>query len=550
MSRLVSYFFIFLLLVPLVSAVYSINAPGVLYEVRYSVISNGTVALIPLSIYQYDFLYSPNDSLAKFGKWHYLLYYNGSRLYLLNFTYLLARSPGVAFVNGSWYLDVTTYTYSGTDSAVYRLNLKNFSVVPVKTSWFKLLGENHAVSELNGWRIVVPKDFGPLNSSVPAADVAIANTEENARLYHGRVVLANSSEFPVYFLLRRGNETRNVTLLYVNTTPTSWTEYGSRLVTGLAGFWFPDNVRVVNVGPVADASSVPPWDVKVLNARYSIVSSGRDAIIHLFVATFVPYCPPLLVAGGFNCSNQTMLTLLEGYEYLFYYNGSRLYILNLTGAIHTPEVSLRDYNGAVFTNGSWYLNVTVFNWSTREYEDKIYLFDPREFCIEPVNVSWSGLMKKAKNADSISGWRIVIHYERESEKWGPADVYGVCASPFEEAKRLDYPCASLIIKKSGVIPVQITLKKVAYAKNITLAYLEMNSTSAYYRLSKNAVPVNVTLCEMKGASKMPVGTVIKTPSCGEENKNGTEKKTLKICGPGVMIVIAVGTLLFIGKRES
>ena len=50
MSRLVSYFFIFLLLVPLVSAVYSVNAPGVLYEVKYSVISNGSVALIPLSV--------------------------------------------------------------------------------------------------------------------------------------------------------------------------------------------------------------------------------------------------------------------------------------------------------------------------------------------------------------------------------------------------------------------------------------------------------------------------------------------------------------------
>ena len=537
MSRLVISILVLLLLVPLVSAGYSVNAPGVLYEVKYSVISNGTVALIPLSIYQYDFLYSPNDSLAKFGKWHYLLYYNGSRLYLLNFTYLLALSPGVAFVNGSWYLNVTTYTYSGTDSAVYRLNPENFSAVPVKTGWFKLLGEDHVVSELNGWRIVVPKDFGPLNSSVPAADVAIANTEENARLYRGRIVLANSSEFPVYFLLRRGNETRNVTLLYVNTTPTSWTEYGSRMVTGLAGFWFPDNVRMVNVElTLGNASSVPSWDIKVISARYSVVSSGRDAIIHLFVATFVPYCPPLLVAGGFNCSNQTMLTLLEGYEYLFYYNGSRLYLLNLTDVLHTP-----DYKGAVFVNGSWYLNVTAFNWSTREYEDKIYLFDPREFCIELVNVSWSALMREAKNVDSINGWRIVVHYERESEKWGPASVYGVCASPFKEAKRLDYPCASLIIKKSGVIPVQITLKKVAYAKNITLAYLEMNSTSAYYRLSKNAVPVNVTLCEMKGASK--------TPAHLEENKNSGEKKTHKICGPG-LVVIAVGIVIFVGKGRS
>lgn len=535
MPKPMGYVFVFLLFVSLVLAVYSVNAPGVVYEVKYSVISNGTVALIPLSVYQYDFLYYPNDSLAKFGKWHYLLYYNGSRLYLLNVTYLLACSPGVAFVNGSWYLNVTTYTYSGTDSAVYRLDPKNFSVVPVKTSWFKLLEENHVVSELNGWRIVVPKDFGPLNSSIPTVDVAIANTEENARLYHGRVVLANSLEFPLYFLLMRENETRNVTLLYVNTTPTSWTEYGSRLVTGLAGFWFPDNVRIVNVGPVANASSVPPWEVEVINARYSVVSSGRDAIIHLFVATFVPYCPPLLVAGGFDCSNQTMLTLLEGYEYLFYYNGSHLYLLNLTDVIHSP-----DYNGAVFVNGSWYLNVTVFNWSTHEYEDKIYLFDPREFCVEPVNVSWSWLMKKAKNADSINGWRIVTHYERQSEKWGPADVYGVCASPFEDAKRLDYPCASLIIKKSGVIPVQITLKRGSYAKNITLAYLEMNSTGTYYRLSKSAMPVNVTLCGKKGSPK--------TPARLEENKNGGEKKTRGICGPGFLVLVTLGVLLLNKRR--
>ncbi|CAB50547.1 hypothetical protein [Pyrococcus abyssi] len=178
-------------------AVYSTNVPGVLYEVRYSVISNGTVALIPLSAYQYDFLYYPNNSLARFSEWHYVFYYNGSELYILNFTYVLARPPRIAFVNGSWYLNITTYTYSGIDSTIYRLNLRTFSIVPVKISWFKLLRENHVVSELNGWRIIIPKDFRLLDSNIPTADVVIANTEENARLYWDRVILVNSSKFPI-----------------------------------------------------------------------------------------------------------------------------------------------------------------------------------------------------------------------------------------------------------------------------------------------------------------------------------------------------------------
>jgi hypothetical protein len=145
MPRRVIFLIVLLLSAPMTWPVYPVRAPGVLYEVQYSVISNGTDALIPVSVYQYVLLYYPNNSLARFGKWHYLLYYDGSQLYFLNFTYVLARPPEVAFVNGSWYLNITTYTYTGTDSTIYRLNPKNFSVVRVSTNWLELLRESRIV---------------------------------------------------------------------------------------------------------------------------------------------------------------------------------------------------------------------------------------------------------------------------------------------------------------------------------------------------------------------------------------------------------------------
>ncbi|WP_297551012.1 hypothetical protein [Thermococcus sp.] len=70
----------------------------------------------------------------------------------------------------------------------------------------------------------------------------------------------------------------------------------------------------------------------------------------------------------------------------------------------------------------------------------------------------------------------------------------------------------------------------------------MNSTGTYYRLSKSAVPVNVTLCEKKGASK--------TPARLEENKNGGEKKTRGICGPGFVALLAVLASLMKGRSSD
>lgn len=154
--------------------------------------------------------------MARFSKWHYIFYYNGSELYFLDFTYVLARPPGIAFVNGSWYLDITTYIYSGIDSTVYRLNLRNFSVVQVNTGWFELLRKNRI--KLNGRRIVVPQEFQSADSSAPTADVVVANLQKNTKLYGGRVVLANSSEFPVYKILLHEREPQNLWICVHNSS--------------------------------------------------------------------------------------------------------------------------------------------------------------------------------------------------------------------------------------------------------------------------------------------------------------------------------------------
>lgn len=382
MSRMVivSFLTIFLFLTPIASAIHTIKAPGVIYEVKYSVVSNGTVVLIPLSVFQYDFLCCPNSSIAKFGEWYYLLYYDGSQLYLLNFTYALAHPLRVAFVNGSWYVEISTYKDSCDEitSSVYSLNLANFSFKKVNTSWSRLVWNSQSVNEINGWKIVIPNLS--TNSSFPTTvDIIVINSKENANLLNNskRVVLTTSPKFPVYFLLRKGNRIRNITLVYINTTPVSWIEYGSRRVTGISGYWFPENIKVIRIGPKGELH-VPFWNVKVLNAQYSIVSSGKDAIIYLSISVLSPYCPPHLVASGYNCSNTSEVTIMGGGEYLLYFNDSKLYLLNFLKPYNTV---IESYNGAVFVNGSWYLNITFFNRSNLRFVDKIYQFNSRDFAL-------------------------------------------------------------------------------------------------------------------------------------------------------------------------
>ena len=251
MSRLVSCLFIFLLLIPMVSAVYSVKAPGGLYEVQYSVLSNGTGALIHLSVLQWGISCGMTSCWpAVFYGQEYLLYFNGSHLYLLNFTPVL-RTPyveykGASFLNGSWYIEVKYF--NDEIDRFYRLDIRHFCIEPANVSWL-WLPEGNVSDSIYGWKIeqpLGPGEWGHTNVS----DIWIALNRNVSSWSPGPVTLVNSSVFPVYFTLKKDNNTRKVTIIYVNTTNNS---------KGLIeGFWFLKSVKIVNVTACKTSTNTSP----------------------------------------------------------------------------------------------------------------------------------------------------------------------------------------------------------------------------------------------------------------------------------------------------
>ena len=244
MSRPVIPLFIApLFLATQVSAAYYVNSGGFLYGIQYSIFSNGTNALIHAEVDNYGITCGMDSCWAEVRDvYDYLLFFDGSQLYLLNFTPALLSSlpphapknvsgvyfKGVTYVNGSWYVNVGVFAYSAEAQSgmnvdyVYRLKAKKFCVERVNASWFQL-EKRVFKNEINGWRIEVPRNF-----------FLVANASDATwSPLMPRVV--NWTQFPVYFTLKKGNLTRNVTLFYINTTNV------------INGFWFPNNVKIVNV---------------------------------------------------------------------------------------------------------------------------------------------------------------------------------------------------------------------------------------------------------------------------------------------------------------
>jgi len=174
---------LFLLAIP-VSATYYVKSPSFLYEVQYSVLSNGSEALVPLSVLQYGVTCGMDSCWAEvYGDQEYILLFNGSRLYLLNFTPALEMSlPSyvpknityiyfreIAYANSSWYINITYYVDIGEFESksfndVYRLDVKNFCVEHVNMSLSRF--EKSAFKEeINGWEIEIPRKFLPIWAS-------------------------------------------------------------------------------------------------------------------------------------------------------------------------------------------------------------------------------------------------------------------------------------------------------------------------------------------------------------------------------------------------
>jgi len=116
---------------------------------------------------------------------------------------------------------------------VYRLDTGQFCVERVNESWFRLK-KGMLKKEINGWKIEVPGNFFL---------VAKASDANQSPL---RPLVVNWAQFPVYFTLRKGNLTKNITLFYINTTGT------------INGFWFPDDVKIVSVTVCKKTSANTP----------------------------------------------------------------------------------------------------------------------------------------------------------------------------------------------------------------------------------------------------------------------------------------------------
>ncbi|KUH32044.1 hypothetical protein APY94_11050 [Thermococcus celericrescens] len=313
----------------------------------------------------------------------------------------------------------------------------------------------------------------------------------------------------------------------------------------------------------------------VYNVRYSVISNGSDAFIPLLILTYEPYCPPL---SGINCANATTGEVLGGEEHLFYFNDSQLYILNFTPAFRAlyPNYSTlldQSLNGARFINGSWYLDLTFYPPMTHVHG--IYLFNPKNLCIEPVNVSWLKL-PRGKISDEINGWRIVLQ-SPSFQKWDYANVSDVWVTMSRKALKWS-PRPTEVVNLS-VFPIYFILKKEGHVKNITLVYLNMNVTRDDFVPPNTPVPgywfpgdvkiVNVTVC--KSAIATPENTtgrtnitssnminITKTPPSTRENKTlslinatkpSTEETKKTICGPA-FIILATTTGLLLKRHRN
>ena len=237
MSRLVIPLLILLLFAPVASAVYSVKLNGYFYVVSYKVYSNGTAALINAEIDNTGTTcdMTGNCWMSVYGGYEYLLYYNGSRLFLLNFTWCPPTMPIPAYVNGTWYLNVTA---CGILHYVYRLNLTRFCINEVTVNWSRLSKNSTFTNTINGWKLVIPKEFLPSPGYGPFRAyffVGVNSSVTKPTSVPPFLAIPPHSKLPVYFLLEKDGQVKNVTLFYINATE------------NLTGFWLPESVKIVNV---------------------------------------------------------------------------------------------------------------------------------------------------------------------------------------------------------------------------------------------------------------------------------------------------------------
>ncbi|AEC51850.1 hypothetical protein PNA2_0934 [Pyrococcus sp. NA2] len=271
-KRVAISLFILLLLAHLLHYVYALDD-----EIRYTIFSNGTHALIKTEIAHYSITCGMVDCWPEvYSVDSYLFYYDPPHIYLLNLipaarilinsslphyfprnttTYIDVWAHWVAYLNNSWYVNVSVHAYfpelnEGRNyEYTYLLDTKNFCVRLVNLDIHSFPSENMKRT-INGWSIEIPKIFKTNKTSIPIwANLLVAYSNisayyEDEKLIYmpppSEILVVNSSIFPIYFILKKGEETKNVTLLYININNKNPPR--KRII-----FQLPENIRIINV---------------------------------------------------------------------------------------------------------------------------------------------------------------------------------------------------------------------------------------------------------------------------------------------------------------
>ncbi|WP_457742644.1 CGP-CTERM sorting domain-containing protein [Thermococcus sp.] len=235
--------------------------------------------------------------------------------------------------------------------------------------------------------------------------------------------------------------------------------------------------------------------------------------------------------------------MYEVYDYLFYYDGSSLYLFNFTPALekslpsYAPKnITYVYFNGIYHTNGSWYVNVSVSTYSPETVKsfnfDYIYKLNLKNFCVEQTNITFHTIPVKATN-ETINGWKIVIPSEfLPSPDYGPLKAYFFLGVSPNITKPRNC-CSVLAIPSYSKLPVYFLLEKDGQAKNVTLFYINATENLTGFWFPENVKIVNVTIC------KRTTNTVTEIETTPRSNTT----KTKDICGPGLIDLLALVPLV-------
>ncbi|GAB6136540.1 hypothetical protein [Thermococcus prieurii] len=464
-------------------------------EVKYAVMSNGSDALIPLLFLSY-WPYCPplsgidcnNATTGEvLGGSSYLLYFNGSRLYLLNFTpafttlypnytsLLDLHLHGARFINGSWYLNITFYPPMAEVSGVYRFNPSKFCIEPTNISWFQL-STGEIKDEIDGWRIELQSKSFENWDYANVSDIWVTMSKTALRWSPGPTEVVNSSVFPIYFILKKGKQVWNITLLYLNLNTTR------EDFTGPAkAYWFPKNVEIANVTVCRSANVEFP----ITALRVDGVYRGRRGVI--LVVNYEVLSPK---TRPWKPLNNTLVPNLVSY-YLFYVSKDGPYFLS-----DYPEEPV-----VKFEDGFWRFKLHLWNGSVENVTfNPASLNKPNVSPVEVPNVSieWA----------SVRAGNLTVSYPAEflGYSWG-------CNYTLEIQNR----------KILRVLPY------VPFAVGVN---------GRFYPLFK---PAKVT------SQPVPPKVDLNFTTAMSTTLGKTTAKT--ICGPGFMVILAVAAIVLKRLRK-